>query len=149
MVQSRIKSTSISFSRKGSSMQIDACVGRRIRQRRQEKEMSQEQLASLLGVTFQQVQKYEKGVNRVSASRLWDISRILEVSIGYFFEQVPPELSAIYPGDFALPVKVDPMEKPETVKLIQAYYQIPDRHQAKIVHDIVIAMAQSNPGTDE
>lgn len=68
---------------------VDTHIGRRLRHRRLEIGMSQEQLAESLGVTFQQIQKYEKGVNRVAASRLYDITKALEVEITYFFEGLP------------------------------------------------------------
>jgi transcriptional regulator with XRE-family HTH domain len=67
---------------------IDRKVGQRVRTRRLEIGMSQEKLAELLGVTFQQVQKYEKGVNRIAVSRLWDISVALEMPVSRFFETV-------------------------------------------------------------
>jgi transcriptional regulator with XRE-family HTH domain len=67
---------------------IDRKVGQRVRTRRLEIGMSQERLAELLGVTFQQVQKYEKGVNRIAVSRLWDISIALELPVSRFFETV-------------------------------------------------------------
>jgi len=67
---------------------IDRKVGQRVRSRRLEIGMSQERLAELLGVTFQQVQKYEKGVNRIAVSRLWDISTALEMPVSRFFEGV-------------------------------------------------------------
>jgi transcriptional regulator with XRE-family HTH domain len=69
-----------------SANAVDRRIGQRIRIRRLEIDMSQERLAEMLGVTFQQVQKYEKGVNRVAASRLFDIARALELPISRFFE---------------------------------------------------------------
>lgn len=68
---------------------VDAHLGRRVRQRRLELNMSQERLAELLGVTFQQIQKYEKGFNRIAASRLYAMTRALDVDITYFFEGLP------------------------------------------------------------
>ena len=67
---------------------VDIHVGKRIRLRRTLLGLSQEQLGAALNITFQQVQKYERGANRVSASRLWDISQIIDVPIGYFFEDM-------------------------------------------------------------
>ncbi len=67
---------------------IDMHVGKRVRLRRTLLGMSQEQLGAELNVTFQQVQKYERGANRISASRLWDISQILDVPISYFFDDM-------------------------------------------------------------
>ncbi len=70
------------------SSDVDAHVGRRIRERRREIGMSQGKLGSALGITFQQIQKYEIGLNRVAAGRLWDMANILEVDVGYFFEGI-------------------------------------------------------------
>ncbi len=70
------------------SSDVDGHVGRRVRERRREIGMSQAKLGNALGVTFQQVQKYEVGTDRVMASRLWGIARILEVDVGYFFEGI-------------------------------------------------------------
>ncbi len=67
---------------------VDGHVGRRIRERRREIGMSQAKLGNALGVTFQQVQKYEVGVNRVAAGRLWDMAKALEVDVTYFFESI-------------------------------------------------------------
>lgn len=72
---------------------VDRHVGLRIRMRRKELSVSQEKLADAVGLTFQQVQKYERGANRVSASRLWEIAGALQVGIGYFYEGLPE------PGD--------------------------------------------------
>ena len=70
------------------SSKVEAHVGRRVRERRNALGMSQEKLADALGISFQQVQKYEIGINRVAASRLWDIAKALEVDVGYFFEGI-------------------------------------------------------------
>ena len=67
---------------------VDVHVGKRVRLRRTLLGMSQEQLGASLNITFQQVQKYERGANRISASRLWDISQILDVQISYFFDDM-------------------------------------------------------------
>jgi transcriptional regulator with XRE-family HTH domain len=66
--------------------EVDEHLGGRVRERRLALDMSQEQLADLLGVTFQQIQKYEKGLNRIAASRLWEMTSALDVDITYFFE---------------------------------------------------------------
>ena len=71
---------------------IDAHVGSRVRLRRTLLGMSQEKLGDALGLTFQQVQKYERGVNRIGASRLFDLARVLDVPIGFFFDDLPPEM---------------------------------------------------------
>jgi transcriptional regulator with XRE-family HTH domain len=77
---------------------IDAQVGNRVRLRRMLIGMSQEKLGELLGLTFQQVQKYEKGVNRIGAGRLFQVARILSVPIDYFYEGVVDQLPSLAPG---------------------------------------------------
>ncbi|HEY8289670.1 MAG TPA: helix-turn-helix transcriptional regulator, partial [Acetobacteraceae bacterium] len=77
---------------------IDVHVGSRIRLRRTLLGMSQERLGEALGLTFQQVQKYERGVNRVGASRLFDLSRVLDVPISFFFDDMPDSLAANFGG---------------------------------------------------
>ena len=70
---------------------VDAHVGKRVRHRRWMMGMTQQQLGDLVGIKFQQIQKYETGMNRISASRLWDIAKSLEVPISYFFEGLDAE----------------------------------------------------------
>lgn len=78
---------------------VDLHVGGRVRMRRKLMGVSQEQLADSLGLTFQQVQKYERGANRVSASMMWEIAQALEVSPGYFFQGLPGRLTEETPAD--------------------------------------------------
>src|SRR3954454_9057216 len=82
----------------GRPSPIDVHVGSRIRLRRTLLGMSQERLGESLGLTFQQVQKYERGVNRVGASRLFDLSRVLDVPISFFFDDMPDSLAANFGG---------------------------------------------------
>jgi DNA-binding XRE family transcriptional regulator len=77
---------------------VDRHIGARLRERRLEIGMSQEKLAELLGVTFQQIQKYENGVNRIAASRLYDMTKALEVSVAYFFEGLAEQAVKTKPG---------------------------------------------------
>lgn len=112
---------------------IDMHVGKRVRLRRTLLGMSQEQLGAELNITFQQVQKYERGANRISASRLWDISQILDVPISYFFDDMSENTMRSSPrwvsrGDVmdamtSQPLK-DPMARRETLELVRAYYTI-------------------------
>jgi transcriptional regulator with XRE-family HTH domain len=112
---------------------IDLNVGRRLRQRRSLLGMSQEHLGESVGVTFQQVQKYERGANRIGASRLYQFSIILNVSVSYFFEDMPkdPETDGITdPVGMAdqpqAAFETDTLARRETLELIRAYYQIAD-----------------------
>lgn len=102
---------------------IDVHVGKRIRVRRLFLGMNQETLANGLGLTFQQVQKYENGANRVSASRLSAIADILGVPIPYFFAELP---TAGEPISADVIERREQLERPETIELIRLYYAIPD-----------------------
>ena len=119
---------------------IDVHVGKRIRMRRLLLGMNQETLANALGLTFQQVQKYEGGANRVSASRLSAMAEILAVPISYFFGDLPAANAEISSEEKA---RREQLERPETIELIRLYYAIPDptvRHQFL---EMVKAVAQS------
>jgi transcriptional regulator with XRE-family HTH domain len=102
---------------------IDIHVGKRIRMRRLLLNMNQETLANALGLTFQQVQKYEFGRNRVSASRLKQMSEILEVPIEFFFGDLPSDGASQTAKEQD---RRDRMERPETIELIRLYYAIDD-----------------------
>lgn len=121
----------------------DVHVGGRIRMRRLLLGMNQESLANALGLTFQQVQKYEHGTNRVSASRLSAIADVLGVSISYFFSDLPTG-APVSAEDQA---RREQLERPETIELVRLYYSIPDptvRHQYL---ELVQAIAQvTRPG---
>ena len=99
---------------------VDTHVGRRIRDKRNERGMSQTEVANAIGVTFQQVQKYERGTNRVGASRLFDLSRILSVPVQYFFEGLNNQPTPIEKEDD----NVIHLMKPDTVELVEAYYKV-------------------------
>ncbi len=82
----------------GTLHPVDVHVGARVRQRRTLLGMNQTKLGQAIGLTFQQVQKYERGTNRISASRLFELSQVLDVPIQYFFDDMPPEVAAASPG---------------------------------------------------
>ena len=82
----------------GKPHPVDVHVGARVRLRRTLLGMTQTDLADALGLTFQQVQKYERGTNRISASRLYDMCRVLDVTVEFFFEDMPPDVAGISPG---------------------------------------------------
>src|SRR5580700_2726186 len=82
---------------------IDVCVGARVRLRRNMLGLSQEKLGEAIGLTFQQVQKYERGANRIGASRLYELSRVLDVPVSFFFDDVDPVRAPAIPGGFAEP----------------------------------------------
>jgi transcriptional regulator with XRE-family HTH domain len=135
---------------KGFPNPIDVHVGNRIRLRRTLLGMSQETLADALGVTFQQIQKYEKGANRVSSSRLMDIAGALDVDIPYFFAEMSASVADQTPSQLIhskqLPendFEKDPMVKRETLELVRAYYSIPDPVVRKRLTELVRAMART------
>ena len=105
---------------------VDAYVGKRIRHCRWLAGMTQQQLAQHVGIKFQQIQKYETGANRVSASRLWDISETLAVPVGFFFEGLERE-QAEETTEKALPP--DLMGDKEALDLIRSYYSIPENQR--------------------
>ncbi len=126
---------------------VDVYVGGRVRQRRLLLGMTQSNLAEVLGLTFQQVQKYERGANRIGASRLFHLSEILDVSIEYFFGDMPADVAAKSPAQWHGSVKnpvsyeIDPMAKRETLELVRAYYRIPDSKVRKCLFHLTKAFA--------
>lgn len=122
---------------------IDGQVGNRVRLRRMLIGMSQERLGELLGLTFQQVQKYEKGVNRIGAGRLFEVSRILGVPIDYFYEGVAQQLTG---GGFAegeaTPPVMEFVSSGEGLQLSLAFMKIKDSKLRKRVLDLVKQMAE-------
>jgi transcriptional regulator with XRE-family HTH domain len=125
---------------------IDVHVGSRVRLRRTLLGMSQEKLGEALGLTFQQIQKYERGVNRIGASRLFDLARVLDVPIGFFFDDMPgdaktpsnPATRSRLPGMAeAQDGFEDDMHRRETLELVRAYYRITDSSVRKRVFDLI------------
>ncbi|MBE1236044.1 helix-turn-helix domain-containing protein [Phaeovibrio sulfidiphilus] len=132
---------------------VDVHVGNRVRLRRTLLGMSQERLGEALGLTFQQVQKYERGANRIGASRLWDLSRVLDVSMSYFFDEMDddtirhsPMIIAQVPSEPALP-EADPMTRRETLELVRAYYRIGDSSVRKRIFELTksLSVATARP----
>ena len=120
---------------------IDAHVGERIRLRRVRLGMTQTELSRAIGLTLQQVQKYERGINRVSSSRLFDLSGALQVPVGYFFDEIPGEPSAA-------PATVTAEDEDltalyETKLLVRAYYAITDPMVRAQVCELAKALAPS------
>ena len=125
---------------------IDVHVGDRVRQRRTLLGMSQMDLGKALDLSFQQVQKYESGKDRIAASRLFQLSHVLDVPLSYFFDDMPdlgpdamPSLSKTKREDF----EPDPPVKQETIELVRAYYRNRDRKVRDALRRLVIATAKS------
>ncbi|ABF64642.1 helix-turn-helix domain-containing protein [Ruegeria sp. TM1040] len=108
---------------------VDIHVGKRIRHRRWLIGMTQQQLAEKVGIKFQQIQKYETGANRVSASRLWDISDALDVNISFFFEGLQDETKSV-PDKARVPA--DLMGDKEALDLVRSYYAIPENQRRRL-----------------
>ena len=132
---------------------IDVHVGTRVRLRRTLLGMSQEKLGDALGLTFQQVQKYERGANRIGASRLYDLSRVLDVPVSFFFDDIKAETieaSQAEPGGRETPgsaYEPDPMMRRETLELVRAYYRIPDTQIRRRLFDLTKAIANACSST--
>ena len=129
---------------------VDEHVGGRVRFRRTLLGVTQQQLAEALGVTFQQVQKYEKGANRIGSSRLYDLSTILDVPVGYFFEEMPDAVRERSPAKMLQAREVNFAEeieqneprvtKRETLELVRAYYKVKDPGLRKRLLDMTRAL---------
>ena len=105
---------------------VDVHVGQRMRQRRWMMGMTQQQLGDRVGIKFQQIQKYETGTNRVSASRLWDIATTLEVQVAFFFEGLEGEANDN--GE----ARGDVLTDREANELVRAYYTIPETQRRRL-----------------
>ena len=108
---------------------VDIHVGKRIRHRRWMNGTTQQQLAEAVGIKFQQIQKYETGMNRVSASRLWSISKVLNVDVSFFFESINDDAPKVastsdMPGDI--------LTDKEALELLRSYYAIPENQRRRL-----------------
>ncbi len=123
---------------------VDAYVGSRVRTRRTLLGLSQEKLADALGLTFQQVQKYETGSNRIGASRLYHLSKILDVPVSYFYEDMPEELAGPEmprKPPTRVDAELDTMHKRETLELVRAYYRIKNANVRDRLRETIRAAA--------
>lgn len=136
---------------------IDAHVGSRVRLRRMLLGMSQEKLGELLGLTFQQVQKYEKGVNRIGASRLFDLSHVLGVTVQFFYDEMPNAVGssgAAQPGVAERPTEpyvVDGAGTRDGLELSKAFARISDARVRRAMVELAKSLAtepeSGNSGT--
>ncbi len=133
---------------------VDVHVGARLRVRRTLLGMSQTTLGDAIGLTFQQVQKYERGSNRISASRLFALTRVLDVPIEYFFDDMPAAVAAYSPGRGGGKAKKppsyepNPMAKRETLELVRAYYKITDPQIRKRLYQLTMAAGAAASSSD-
>ena len=131
---------------------VDLHVGSRVRLRRTLLGMSQEKLGNAVGLTFQQIQKYERGANRIGASRLFDMSRVLDVPVQFFFDEMPVETVAEdyrppsgAPDSTIVVADQDPMAKRETLELVRTYYRIPNANLRRKLFELAKALANTAP----
>jgi transcriptional regulator with XRE-family HTH domain len=108
---------------------VDIHVGKRIRHRRWLVGMTQQQLAQSVGIKFQQIQKYETGANRVSASRLWDIAETLDVDVSFFFEGIEHKADD---HETSGSVPMDILGDKEALDLVRSYYAIPENQRRRL-----------------
>ncbi len=133
---------------------VDVHVGARVRIRRTLLGLSQTNLGDAIGLTFQQVQKYERGTNRMGSSRLYDVARILDVPVRYFFEEMPAEVAANSPAQRRRTAKgppdnkFDPLVKRETLELVRAYYKISDTRVRNRLYEMVKALGAAASSSD-
>ncbi len=128
---------------------VDVHVGTRVRLRRTLLGMTQTGLGDAIGLTFQQVQKYERGVNRIGSSRLYDLARVLEVPINFFFDEMPKDVATKYGGvsrgmaEGAEEFDPDIVSRRETLELVRAYYKIESPQVRKRLFEMVKALGKS------
>ena len=131
----------------GTPHPVDVHVGARVRMRRTLLGMGQTTLGDALGLSFQQVQKYEKGTNRMGSSRLFELSRVLDVPVEFFFEEMPAEVAASSPAQRRRRTnpppgyELGPMAKRETLELVRAYYKITDPQIRRHLREMTKAAA--------
>lgn len=106
---------------------VDLHIGQRVRHRRWLLGMTQQQLAQAVGIRFQQIQKYESGANRISASRLWDLARALDMPVSFFFEGLAGDKDAAHAADDGL------LQNKETMDLVRAYYGLDEGPRRRLL----------------
>lgn len=109
---------------------VDVHVGKRVRHRRWMVGMTQQQLAGKVGIKFQQIQKYETGMNRISASRLWDIAEALDVPVSFFFEGLEDQTDGSAMEKDGVPSDI--LADKEALELIRSYYLIPEMQRRRL-----------------
>ncbi len=134
---------------------VDVHVGQRMRQRRTLLAMSQTKLGDAVGLTFQQIQKYERGSNRMGSSRLFEFAKVLDVPVSYFFDEMPSNVLSGRPmsgrgrkgfGEAGTPFEQekDPLVKRETLELVRAYYKIREGRVRKRIFEMVKAVGAAS-----
>ena len=128
---------------------VDIHVGVRVRLRRTMMGLSQEKLGGAVGLTFQQIQKYERGANRIGASRMFDLSKVLDVPVSFFFDDMSEEVKKrdAEPVGFheqeQVELEKDPLTRRETLELVRAYYRIDEPSVRKRIFGLVKSLARA------
>lgn len=143
----------------GDPRPVDIHVGARVRLRRTLMGLSQEKLGEAVGLTFQQIQKYERGANRIGASRLFELTRILDVPISFFFEDMSQATKQATKSSLSArsaraglsdkgqkEFERDPLARRETLELVRAYYKIGDPKVRKRLFELVKSISKSESG---
>ncbi len=135
----------------GRPRPVDVHVGSRVRLRRTMLGMSQEKLGAAIELTFHQVLKYERGTNRIGASRLYQLGNVLDVPVSYFFDDMPPEIAQTgqrrlfgFSESEAAVYEVDTLAKRETLELVRAYYRIKNEKVRKRVFELAKTVAKAD-----
>ena len=123
--------------------ETDLHVGQRLRRRRRLLGMTQQELASQVGVRFQQIQKYECGANRITASRLYDLARAMNVSVQYFFDGMVTASAMPNAANDAEQMEGDILSQKETLELVRAYYRLGERPRRRLL-ELAKALEQDN-----
>jgi transcriptional regulator with XRE-family HTH domain len=133
----------------GISDPIDVHVGSRVRLRRTLLGLSQERLGEAVGLTFQQIQKYERGANRIGASRMYDLAHVLDVPVSFFFDDMSDDVKqrdaapmAVADDEDAPGAEPNPLNRRETLELVRAYYRISSARVRKRMFELVKAVAR-------
>jgi transcriptional regulator with XRE-family HTH domain len=131
---------------------VDIHVGSRVRLRRTLLGMSQERLGEAVNLTFQQIQKYERGANRIGASRLFELSRVLDVPVSFFFEDMPDDIKTpegvkarALQDRGQEPFEPAPLPRRETLELVRAYYRIADPKIRKRLFELTKSLSGAAP----
>jgi transcriptional regulator with XRE-family HTH domain len=132
----------------GAPNPVDVHVGSRVRLRRTLLGLSQEKLGEAVGLTFQQIQKYERGANRIGASRLFEFSRILDVPVSFFFDDMSERVGGESQGGLSdqgqQSLDPDPLTRRETLELVRAYYRIGDPQIRKRLFELTKSLGSND-----
>ena len=142
--------SSLARKRADSPDPVDVHVGMRLRLRRNLLGLSQEQIGRATGLTFQQIQKYERGTNRMGSSRLFQLASLLSVPVSYFFEELKEAETPGFAEEPQAPLELggrneaDMFSRRETLELIRAYYKINDPKQRRKVYELIKSMSDDS-----